>query len=554
MKFLFLLLFIIPSLSAYDVFKEEIIFGKSHQMDLIPLLKDKILNSEWEIKNTLKLKIRHPFYYSKKLKLYINCENEIAYLLQDVSGNSEFLEKNIFIKEHTQNFFYGGTYSCFFRNRENRILLKNAINQLDNLTEISFAFWFFPIVDFENQILFQRVNYFEKEPKVFSIRLNKKRIIIEIRNIIQDKSGYRNIYLETRKSLDLRKWNHLMLSISLRKGLIYLFLNQEILIVHQFQQIQNIHSMKFFENEHSFISPFQIGGNFIGEIDEIYVIQDFFEKPYFFHQDPLINSGRVYLKEEELVLPVIHMGSLVKSVFMNINFFKPEGTQIRFYYRTSDSKNNLSQQDWSEIANQVEFYRNQNLKQYFQIRIVGWRDISGTQTPEILNLILKKQEYELPQAPINLKIVRELSSDHQICLQWEKIPDEIIEEIGGYKIHIGLNQSNFDITLDEVFRNQNWIQIRKKNLDFPLTDDEKLLFQNRPLYMQKFVRNHIRVCLSNEDLFKIYEKKLERNLLHKNRIPLIFEKNRVYYFAVSSYIVDKLSAASPISNKVPYNF
>ncbi len=298
-------------------------------------------------------------------------------------------------------------------------------------------------------------------------------------------------------------------------------------------------------------------------MDDILILNDFFEYPItYYPYTPFSvhkNSGRISEKLKNITSLPIKIPSNLEKLIIKWKYLQPEGSVIKIQYRQSQTVDDISKTVWKNLDNfrensmdkELEIQK-KDLQRFIQFKISMLQDSNGLYSPILYYLNIDTIKSKVPPKVYNLKIIPELSNEEQVCIEWEKVPDEDIEINGGYKIHIGINNQS-EIILDKILINHEWKKINKTNTDFPLTDKEKELEKLRPFYWKKYKNNHIRVILKKNILEEFKNYNLSQNNLHINRIKLIWESDVIYYFRISTYLYD-LDNQSELSDFIIYKF
>lgn len=494
------------------------------------------------------LTLKQKSYSYSDLILFINCDAENPDFIKDEAGKFRFISKDVFlIKENNDSV-------CYFKNRSNTLLLETSPYYwpISNNDEFSILIKFKPLVSLKDQILFDWSTYTEDDIKTFRVSLYKDQIQINLSNILKIEKKYKN-YILNIDDVVFNSWNHFFITFSNDKKIIKIYLNNEI------KKIINLPERMVLDFNSIHIAPIRIGYKFSGFLDEVLILNKYYDEPVnkrnYDKIKVSLNSGRIYQNIKTIVSPPIQISKNTHKIHLNWNINQPSGTILKIYYRFSEHLNQLHISSWKEmnLTPKTFVFERNILSQYLQFRIDMLHDSDGKESPKIYSLYLKQEKMNPPPAVTGLRIIKELSNENQICLEWQKLPDEIIEEYGGYKIHIGIHPESSEIVLDKIYKDNQWIEINKKNLDFPLTKEEETLQKLRPIYWNRYKNTHIRIILTKDILEHYANKRLEKNDLAINRIKLIFEKDIIYYFRVSSYIYD-INNYSTLSKAVQYSF
>lgn len=509
---------------------------------------------------------------------YLDCEAPTVDLLTDQKGNYTILKKEIYLYEYPigQNEYLTKKKekACYFYNRKNQILIETKKNQwpndvfanstLEASSDFSISFWFFPLtLNLKEQNLFYWNSFLEDSHKQLKIYLEQGNLKLKVRNLIFLKNRTIDIdqILIPRSQLEEKfSWKHVFLSFSISKNQISFFLNNKT------QKIITLPKGIYLDFYNWNQPPIEIGKDYLGFIDEFYILNRSYDVPITFYNFSNFSlepkSGRIQQTIHSYFSPILDLSKDTQKINLNLEYLIPKGTSLKIEYTTSEEIDPFKtlEINWNPLtlnpnSNSAKFSleRLQSLKRYIQFKITMIHDSEGNYTPRIKTFEIEKISFPTLINPKNLRIIQELSNENQICLEWERIPDEEIENSGGYKIHIGIREQEFDFVLDKHYQNAEWKVIKKNSTEFPLTEKEKIIFPNRKLYFEKLQRNHIRIILKKEDLIDYYNTFIKESSFSKNRIPIIFEKNHIYYFAVSAY-KDYGYTRSELSNVVGYQF
>ena len=528
--------------------QDVILTFKNHSLDLLQEL-NKVLylvhRNDFSLQPTLSIK---PISFGyKELLFYLNCDAENPQFLKDEVGRINLIKKNLFLVDEKIN-----QSACYFKNRENLILLETRVESwpYTNNQTFSISFWFKPLIPLKQQNLIEWSTFTESKIKKFTINLNKNALELNLLSVLKKDERSVDFNL-TLSKIDFEEWNHFFMSVDLQnKNTITVYLNGKLIkLIHLPKKVE-----WDFDSLH--LAPIQIGGNFIGYIDELMILKGFYSNPVTYNKYPGIdlnlNSGRINQKIKELVFPPILLPVSINQLKLILDYEKPEGTFLKIQYAILEDLNRPT--FWMDLPLQeVWVWDSSQLSKYLKFRVMMLQDSNGKYAPAIKKFILEKKEFsDIPQVH-HLRIIKELSNHQQICLEWQKVPEEIIEEKGGYNIHIGIKKYDFELVISELYNKGIWQKINKKNTDFPTTEQEKELERIRPNYWKQYKNNHIRVVLTKDLLYQLVEKQLEKNHLSIDRIKFIFEDNVIYYVSVSAYIKEP-QIKGKLSFPVSFNF
>jgi len=428
--------------------QDTILTFRNDSLDLLQELKKVsylVYRNDFSLQPTLSIK---PNRY-KELLFYLNCEAENPQFLKDEVGRYNLIKKNLFLVNEKVNQF-----ACYFKNRDHLILLETRAESwpYTNNQTFSISFWFKPLIPLKEQNLIEWSTFTESKIKKFNIYLNKNALELNLLSVLKKEEQSIDLTL-TLSKIDFEEWNHFFMSVDLQnKNRIIIYLNGKL--------IKSIHLPKKvewdFESLH--YAPIQIGGKFIGYIDEFMILKDFYPSPITYNKYPGIdlnpNSGRVNQKTKELLLPPISIPASIDHLKLILDYERPEGTFLKIQYAILDDLNRPTL--WKDLPLQEEWvWDSSQLGKYLQFRVLMLQDSEGKNAPAIKKFLLEKKEFSnIPQVH-QLRIVKELSNHHQICLEWQKVPEEIIEEKGGYNIHITREYGKKSTKKIRIFLQQN---------------------------------------------------------------------------------------------------
>lgn len=471
--------------------------------------------------------------------LYLNFDEPAAPLLKDIRGLYRVLEADYTPGTDAQS----GDRSAFFRFRRQMIRLRTTEDlwPLKHQHTFTISFWIKPRHFFRSSNLFRRMAYASGERKGMEILLEQDRLKLNLEGILTCEGEVEpSRSIPVRRSLMTDRWYHLAVSFDLRKSTVHVFLDGKEEERFRLCRDGRTPEIDFGGPE---LAPIQIGGNFIGQIDELMILtkalseeSDLDTSPYgqlrYSHQ-----SGRGTLPVAEAVTEVFQLAGASESMDITANGEAPPGSSLRLYYRISDApfhENNRTL-PWIQFADLARggSYR-QNVPQtgrYVQLKAEWQPDPTGTTGPVLKALAIEQHPIAPPIRPEGVRIIEELSRDGRICLEWRINPEIEIEERGGYLIHAGVRPGEYEAVLQKIFVADRPVLIRRSNMNaFPLTAEEQRLEKLRPERIREWKRSHIRVFLDNDLLSRA------RFIQNAKRALPYFERNHPYYFAVSAYI------------------
>ncbi len=528
----------------------------TNYLNVISLLKE-VSSKDFMFEPYLYLKPVE-FLYSQMI-MNIDCNDENPEFLKDKSGRFSILRKDIYlVEERFRNIDFNNRI-CFFKDKKNKLLIPTKSNNWPYLNneKFSISIYIKPLISLKTQTIFDWTNYNEENIKTFKIQLKQQSINLLVKNIIKDHNNFYNLDVSINNAIQLNEWNHLFFTVNLKEKKILVFLNNKLLKWIQLPEDS------YFDFKTIYPSPIQIGENYIGYMDDLLILNDFFEYPITYYPYTPIsvikNSGRISEKLKNITSLPIKISSNIEKLIIKWKYLQPEGTIIKIQYRQSHTIEDIFKTEWKNVNNfredstdkELEIQK-KNLQRFIQFKISMLQDSAGFYSPILYYLNIDTIKSKVPPRVYDLKVISELSNEEQVCIEWEKVPDEDIEINGGYKIHIGINNQS-EIILDKILINQEWKKINKTNTEFPLTDKEKELEKFRPFYWRKYKNNHIRVILKKNTLEEFKNYNLSQNDLHINRIKLIWESDVIYYFRISTYLYE-LDNQSELSDSIIYKF
>ncbi|MCS7204793.1 MAG: LamG domain-containing protein [Leptospiraceae bacterium] len=497
------------------------------------------------IEQTIELQ---PVDFRKDAILYLDCNQETK--PKEHSGKYPFIKADVFLTKTQKETKIKNV--CYFKNRNQTIELQTDPKfwPHQNTEAFTISFWFFPLLEFPYQTIFEWVSFANEGIKGFWIYHHNGEILLKIQSVLKKEVPFSFQKVITPK-LSLRKWNHILISFSTEKNQILVFFNAKL------QQLIELPKNAVWDFSSLDYPPIVIGKNLIGYLDDFLILKGFFTTPItYYDYQPLewdLLSGRIQNPVSFLTSPWIQLRHNTSQVQFFVQYEKPQGTILKVEYRFSETPSENSNWTSFSLEKDKKTFSFRELRPYLQFRIFMRQDSKGTTTPKITEFKIITTTIESLPKVSSVKIIPELTNEHQVCIEWQKIPEEIIEEFGGYNLHIGTKKEHSEISISEVYRNGRWIPIKKQTLDFPLTKDEEELLKIRPTFIKQHMKNHIRIILTKDELYHYYEKKAREKNTLPLRYPIVFETDVVYYLRVSSYVY-KPEIHSKLSQEVVFEF
>lgn len=471
--------------------------------------------------------------------LYLNFDEPAAPLLKDRRGLYRVLESNYTPSTEA----HSGDRSAFFRFRRQMIRLRTTEDlwPLQNEQAFTISFWMRPRHFFRSSNLFRRVAYASGERKGIEILLEQDRLRLNLEGVLVYEGETEPSHsIRVPRPLQKDRWYHLAVSFDLPKSTVIVFLDGKEEGRFRLNRDGRLPEIDFSGPE---LAPIQLGGDFIGQIDELMILagalseeSDLDTSPYgklkYNHQ-----SGRGTLPVVPVVTEVFQLSGASEAIDITASGEAGGGSSLRLYYRISDKPFHESNRTlpWIQFADLARGgSHRQNVPQsgrYVQLRGEWQPDPSGTMGPVLKSMAIEQHPLAPPIRPSEVRIIEELSRDGRICLEWRINPEIEIEERGGYLVHVGVRPGEYEAVLNKGFAANDLVLIRRRNFtEFPLTAEERRLEQLRPERIREWKRSHIRIFLDNALLSRA---RFTQNV----RRPLpFFERNHPYYFAVSAYI------------------
>ena len=492
-----------------------------------------------------------------KAILYLNFDEPASPLLKDRRGLYRVLESNYTPSKDA----HSGDASALFRSRHQKILLRTTADvwPLQHEKAFTISFWLKPRHFFRSSTLFRRISYASGQRRGLEILLEQNYLRLNLDGVLvfdNDREASRSIRID--KPLKKDEWHHLAVSFDVSHSVMIVFLNGKEQSRFALDRKGRLPVVDFDGPE---LAPIQLGGDFIGQLDELLILNDSISAESEIDTSPygrLVynhHSGRGILPVAEASTPVYQLNQAQEAVTVSAIGDAKDGSSLRLYYRSSvhpfRSDNTRIPYtlfvDLSRTAGKHSSKIDVGLgRQYVQFKVEMQPNPEGTVTPVLQELRMEQSLALLPIRPAGVRIIDELSHSGLICLEWRINPEIEIEEQGGYKIHVGVIPGEFEAVISNVFasrKSTSLVRIQKRNLtEFPLTEEERQLEIRQPERIKEWKRSHIRVMIDH--------RLLSTARFHDNvrRALPYFERNHPYYFAVSAYRNE--AAASKLSDSV----
>jgi hypothetical protein len=405
---------------------------------------------------------------------------------------------------------------------------------------------------FRSSNVFRRIAYASGERRGIEILLEQDRLRLNLEGVLTyDGEPEPSRTIRVQRPLQKDRWYHLAVSFDLPKSTVIVFLDGREEGRFSLNRQGRLPEIDFSGPE---LAPIQLGGDFIGQIDELMILAGALSEESDLDTSPFgrlnynHHSGRGTLPVVPVTTDVYQLSGASEAIQITASGKARDGSSLRLYYRISNApfREDNRTLPWRQF---VDLARSSNHREsiapsgrYVQLKAEWQPDPSGTTGPVLQSLAIEQHPVAAPIRPTDVRVIEELSRDGKICLEWRINPEIELEERGGYLIHVGVRPGEYEAILNKSFAADNaLVLIRRRNvIDFPLTPEEKRLESLRPERIREWKRSHIRVFLDNSLLSRA---RFNENV-HR---PLpFFERNHPYYFAVSAYIHEQ--APSRISD------
>ncbi len=461
--------------------------------------------------------------------LFLGFDQETPNFLRDLSGNFRVQESEYVRVPEAR----GGSGAALFNRRKSGVILESPPELWPGsgpMESFQISFHFKVAYLYRRNELLSRTGFMDGYKRGLEILIEDGFLRLELQNLFQDLDRNMHSYeLRSSERILLDRWYLLQFNYNASSGKLTLYLNgqeQEVAFARTDGQVLRA------VNPAMDRSPIKIAGQYSGWMDELRISPLGSERTTMStydsaNYDPL--SGRIYQKRSEALSPVMSYNHPLQSLDLGFSGKEPPGSMLSVEYR-------ISQESFSPGTGEhiLPFKRLKsdsripwNGSAFIQWRVVMQPSPSGQDSPLLSALNLRANPVPTPSRPTGLRVIKELSNDHQICLEWNQNPESTIEKHGGYRVHLGPASGQF-VALLEYNRDKK--PLRSSTLDFPLTEREKLEQKARPQAIRRLKQQKIR--------FMVDRALVERNRIWLNRreaYPLL-ERGRAYYLVISAYI------------------
>ncbi|MDH4200285.1 MAG: LamG domain-containing protein [Spirochaetia bacterium] len=335
-----------------------------------------------------------------------------------------------------------------------------------------------------------------------------------------------DLKISTRDSFQPNRFYSVMLNYKYNDGSLTLYLDgveqEKIYATSDFSRNATILTPKFHRWDRS---PVIIGKNYVGALDDIILSNHMLS--------PNVSSGKFNaLKKNGSRIsqtPGVVVSNLIelkssKSKIQKATFdvSEPGGTEIRFYFRTSD---NLFRPEISETAMPfIELTKtalSEARAKYFQWKAELYSDSTGTTTPVLKSMDLSYTYGKAPQPPRMLSVLE--SNNSEVTLEFLRSLEMHVIEGGRYHIYYGIKpyQPIGAIKYKSFEKSENG-----EMKGIPITDADRWVTDD-----QRY-QNRIKLTITN-DMIRDNETYFRNKPELSYEFPLLY-KNVPYYFWVTS--------------------
>ena len=474
------------------------------------------------------------YYTAQSNILYLDFEQSHSHLLSDVSGHYKIKNSNYIVNE----FSIFGKRAALFNRNENLITIESPdfLHPKNKyIDDFTIEFWIKPVFFYRHNSIIKKYNMIDGFRQGLEVYIKDKKLHFSCYNLFNDaKSRKRSLDLVSRSTMERNKWSQILLSYKAVSGHLKLLINgteEDATFAKDNQSvwIANINPLDR--------SPMQIGSSYSGYLDELRISSQYYSEDvksdYHFSLYPSLRYNTSSLKSSQAVghvasavLPIMD-NKQISRARLRFQTGEPADTNINIWIRYSDQEFladvNSNYPEWKLINNnQYHFLPS---ARFYQWKAQLKADPAGKYSPSIMAVDVQYDPDRPLPTPESFQIVKELSNDQGICLEWDDTSSIEVANRGGYQIHIGLQSGEFITSLPVAFQAEQLHRASSNN--FPLTESEKLQKERYPDIFHKRFKRKVRLFLTNQMLTD-FQFKTGRP------VPLL-ESNRLYYLAISTY-------------------
>ena len=461
--------------------------------------------------------------------LFLGFDQETPNFLRDLSGNFR-VQQSEYVRVPEAR---GGSGSALFNRRISGVVLESPPELWPGsgpIESFQISFYFKVAHLYRRNELFSRTGFQDGRKRGMEIVIEDGFLEVQLENLFEDLERKAHSYeLRSTERIVLDRWYLLHFGYDASSGQIVLHLNgQEQQVDFARENGQVLRAV----NPPMDRSPIKIAGQYSGWMDELRIAPLNGRMPSMApydraEYDPL--SGRIYQNRSQALSPVYSYKEPLKSLELSFSGQEPPGSMLSVEFRMQKTPfaKELSDHELPFQPLKQNARIPWNGPAYVQWRIRMQPSPAGQQSPILSRLNMRANPIMVPSRPTGLRVVQELSSDSQLCLEWNRNPESAVEKEGGYRVHLGAHSRRY-VALLELNRSRK--PIRGSNLDFPLTEREKLELKARPEAIKKLKRLKIR--------FMVDRALIERNRtwLGRREASPYLESGKAYFFSVSAYV------------------
>jgi hypothetical protein len=431
MRKIFIFIILVIVIHAVNGIDVEIIMGNEPDTpwrDMLTFSGCKLITGRWGLTDIVLADGEYTPQDNLDLLLHFN-----HIPLKDETGNY-YIEDSLALLS-TMNCLFG-TAGAAFQNEHNPILLIPTTNSIfsSGCQDFSIEFWLYPLRLQDDEVIFLwQGNLHTPEgscPQKLLCTIKDRRIVWQFINFFWNNNNTLElIALSSARQLLPEEWHHHLLRFNSTSGLFEYLIDGRPEGIVYVTETGNEGSSVYVPNV-SEGQEFIIGRKLTGIMDELRISRDFVVNPFLKHYKN--EAGIVVSRIFDLKYPESQI-KMIKSTFN-----KPENTEIYFYYKIADKKDNYYEltTDW------IPFLPNTILPEdiqgrYFQLRLELLPDGTGSLTPSVSDITIV-YEPDLPPTPPAYLIA--IPGDGEITLKWQKVNEK---DIQGYRIYFGFEPGNY---------------------------------------------------------------------------------------------------------------
>lgn len=460
--------------------------------------------------------------------LFLGFDQETPAFLRDLSGNFR-IQKSEYVRMEDSR---GGPASALFNRRQSGVILESPPELWPGsgpMDSFQISFYFKAAHLYRRNELFSRVGYLDGYRRGMEVLIEDGFLQVDLTNLFYDldQNGH-SFVLRSSRRIRLNEWYLFYFSYDASSGRMALYLNgqeQEVEFARQDGQVLKA------INPAMDRSPLKLAGHYSGGMDE-FRISALSDPESMAPYDPATYdpySGRIYQKRSTGLSPVASHSSPLSALMLSYSGKEPPGSMLQVQYR-------ISEEPFSASTSEHELpFRNLkkdlrldwNGPAYMQWKVQMQAAPSGTESPALTDLTLRFRPVAIPSRPTGLRVVRELSGPSSLCLEWNRNPESSIEEKGGYIVHIGPHSRSY-VALLQFTGNKE--PIRSREMDFPLTEQEKRQARVRPDAIRRLKQQKVRLVVDRSLMEQ------NRRWMNRREAYPYLETGRAYYLSVSAYV------------------